>query len=240
MQHELQRLKFGDKFVRFFTSQNTNWFSMSDVCSCIGINKSNSSKYTKKISQEMKRKYLKFLYVTDDAVKQIVANLKTEQAKNMNKFISEFLEGKVDTENESEETDNESDVESEEIKDDSEMSKPTSPKQQPKSEDEIDGAIVPFGISINNPDIARMHFDGRKYEIDKKAELEKYKAELQYKLKEKQMDLAKKEADIKQWQFCNKKIFKYGTSMEKERFLNHARMIGDRLMVDYLPEKHSF
>ena len=51
------------------------------------------------------------------------------------------------------------------------------------------------------------------------------------------MDLARKEAEIKHWQFCNKKIFKYGTSMEKERFLNHAKMIGEKLLIDYLPER---
>jgi len=238
---EVQTLDIGDgETVRFYERGDDKWFCLTDICRCLDMKKKAVSNYSQRIdkSQIESRKVLAGTaerpvnFICEDAACQMVfkSRSRSEKGKNMKIKLLGYLKGRetIKKARKIQPKDKEYESENDEDKDESVNEEENKIVKSPVHKEERKDVVTvynPFvASSTTDPKIASMYF-----------ETERYKADLQYKLKEKQLELAKKEADIKQWQFCNKKIFKYGTSMEKERFLNHARMIGDRLLVDYLP-----
>lgn len=235
--------------VRFYEKDGIRWFCLVDICKCLDMKKDAASSYGKRIEKDqIEGKVIPtgngaerpVNFITEDAACQLVfkSRSRSEKGKAMKTRLLSYVKGKekinspvrktraltkkISTiENEEDENEDQDDVDEKEI-----VNKPKPARKEEKKD--VLTVYNPFvASSTTDPEIAKMYF-----------ETERYKADLEFKLKEKQIDLSKKESEIKHWQFCNKKIFKYGSTMEKERFLNHARMIGDKLLVDYLPEKN--
>lgn len=231
--------------VRMFEDDRENWFCVADLCECLGT-KTKPFRVTAKIEEENKRTEIvenkEYLFVSEKSAYDIVNRSRGKNSKEMKVHLFKFIQGtkpvklakkkKIQPDEEENEVVEEPCLVAKEVDRFIQSTRPASPVNSSTTDEKT---LVPLAfISKCQPDVARMYF-----------ETERYKAELESQTKNKQIEaqlekerLRNIENNLKQWQFCNKKIMKYGTPLEKEQFLMRAKALGEKLMVDYLPMKN--
>lgn len=77
--------------IRVCRDKGKNWFCLSDICSLLGIRRDAASAHARKTSENDKKKFKKYIFISLNIAENFIQNARTQQSKEIKKFLPGYL-----------------------------------------------------------------------------------------------------------------------------------------------------